>query len=59
MRKGHDQQLGAYLNIDSYSDDGLAWVKETFRDNFPRLQETKRRYDPMNLFRLNPNIPAE
>lgn len=59
MRKNHDQQLGAYLNIDSYSDDGLSWVKETFRDNFPRLQEIKKRYDPTNLFRLNPNIPVD
>lgn len=59
MRDSHDQQLGAYLNIDSYSDDGLSWVKETFRESFPRLQEIKKRYDPLNLFRLNPNIPVE
>lgn len=59
MRASHNQELGAYLNIDSYSDDGLSWVKETFRENFPRLQQVKRRYDPMNLFRLNPNIPVD
>jgi FAD/FMN-containing dehydrogenase len=57
MREKYAQHGGAYLNIDSYSDDGLAWVKETFRENFPRLQQVKGRYDPLNLFRLNPNIP--
>ncbi|MEJ8569278.1 FAD-binding oxidoreductase [Elongatibacter sediminis] len=57
MRDKYQQHGGAYLNIDSYSDDGLAWVKETFGDNFPRLQALKDQYDPMNLFRLNPNIP--
>jgi FAD/FMN-containing dehydrogenase len=57
MREKYAQHGGAYLNIDSYSDDGLAWVKETFRENFPRLQQLKGRYDPLNLFRLNPNIP--
>lgn len=59
MRDKYSQHGGAYLNIDSYSDDGLAWVKETFRENFPRLQEVKKRYDPLNLFQLNPNIPPE
>lgn len=57
MRKKHDQHMGAYLNIDSHRDDGLSWVQETFGNNFPRLQEIKRRYDPMNLFQLNFNIP--
>jgi FAD/FMN-containing dehydrogenase len=59
LRDKYAQKGGAYLNIDSYSDDGLAWVKETFHDNFPRLQQLKRRYDPMNLFQLNPNIPPD
>lgn len=59
LRDKYSQRGGAYMNIDSYSDDGLPWVKETFRENFPRLQEIKRQYDPMNLFRLNPNIPPE
>lgn len=59
MRSNHDQQMGAYLNIDSHVDDGLSWVKESFRGNFARLQEIKRRYDPTNLFQLNFNVPVD
>jgi len=59
MRLNHNQQIGAYLNIDSHMDDELPWVNGTFRDKFPRLQEIKRRYDPMNLFRLNFNVPVD
>lgn len=57
MRAKYSQHGGAYLNIDSYSDDGLDWVRETYGENFERLREVKAKYDPMNLFRLNPNIP--
>ncbi len=56
MREKHDQFDGTYLNIDSYNEDGHDWVKETYRDNYRRLREIKKKYDPENLFRLNPNI---
>lgn len=59
MRDKHSQFAGTYLNIDSYNEDGLDWVQETYRDNYARLQAIKRKYDPMNLFRLNPNIRPE
>jgi FAD/FMN-containing dehydrogenase len=57
LREKYSQHGGAYLNIDSYNEDGLSWVEETFRENYQRLQSIKKKYDPMNLFRLNPNIP--
>jgi FAD/FMN-containing dehydrogenase len=60
IRENHSQFAGTYLNIDSYNEDGLDWVQETYRDNYTRLQQIKKQYDPMNLFRLNGNIlPAD
>jgi hypothetical protein len=31
-------------------------VLESYRDNYHRLVQIKRKYDPTNLFRLNQNI---
>lgn len=59
MREKHSQFAGTYLNIDSYNEDGHDWVQETYRDNYRRLQQIKKKYDPMNLFRLNANILPE
>ncbi len=57
MRDKYKQHGGTYLNIDSYNEDGEKWVAETYRDNYERLRAIKKKYDPMNLFRLNANIP--
>jgi FAD/FMN-containing dehydrogenase len=57
MRERYDQYDGTYLNIDSYNEDGNSWVQESYRENYQRLQQIKKKYDPMNLFRLNANIP--
>jgi len=46
---------GQYVNL-AATDDRDARVHAAYGDNYPRLAELKKRYDPMNLFRLNANI---
>ena len=46
---------GAYVNFLMH-DEGAERVRATYRDNYERLVEIKRRYDPQNLFRVNQNI---
>lgn len=45
---------GYYTN--EVADDRPPMLDENYRGNIGRLRELKRRYDPMNLFRLNANI---
>ncbi|WP_019447232.1 FAD-binding oxidoreductase [Cupriavidus sp. BIS7] len=45
---------GGYINM--MMDEGNDNVKAAYRDNYPRLAEIKRKYDPANLFRVNQNI---
>ena len=45
---------GFYVN--DYFDHSQEQVNRTYRENFPRLLEIKKQYDPTNLFRLNANI---
>ncbi len=45
---------GAYVNF--MMDEGLDRIKATYRDNYDRLVEVKRKYDPENFFRINQNI---
>jgi FAD/FMN-containing dehydrogenase len=49
---------GGYVNM-LQDDEGADRVRASYRDNFPRLVEVKRRYDPANLFRVNANIPPD
>ena len=46
---------GAYVNMMMH-DEGPDRVRASYRDNYDRLVEIKRRYDPANLFRINQNI---
>jgi len=46
---------GQYVNL-AATDDRDARVHAAYGDNYPRLAELKKRYDPNNLFRLNANI---
>ncbi|HEY6974835.1 MAG TPA: FAD-binding protein [Chitinophagaceae bacterium] len=49
---------GAYINF--MMEEGEERIKATYGDNYQRLAEVKRKYDPNNLFRVNQNIkPAE
>jgi FAD/FMN-containing dehydrogenase len=45
---------GAYVNF--MMEEGQERVQASFRDNYARLADVKRRYDPTNLFRVNQNI---
>jgi len=46
---------GAYVNF-LMDDEGADRVKATYRDNYTRLVDAKRQYDPTNFFRVNQNI---
>ena len=46
---------GAYVNF--LMDEGQDRVRASYRGNFERLAEIKRRYDPDNAFHVNQNIP--
>jgi hypothetical protein len=45
---------GAYVNF--MMDEGVERIKATYRDNYDRLAQIKRKYDPSNFFRINQNI---
>jgi FAD/FMN-containing dehydrogenase len=45
---------GVYVN--ALGDEPSDRVRAAYGDNWPRLTELKRRYDPENVFRLNANI---
>jgi hypothetical protein len=45
---------GYYINTEPSADEKR--LRATYGDNYPRLVELKKKYDPMNLFRLNANI---
>ncbi len=45
---------GGYVNF--MADDDSGRVKTNFKDNYKRLAQIKKKYDPSNLFHLNQNI---
>ena len=45
---------GAYVNM--MMDEGEERVRASYRENYGRLAQVKRTYDPENLFRINQNI---
>jgi FAD/FMN-containing dehydrogenase len=45
---------GAYVNF--MMEEGQERVQASFRDNYKRLAEIKKKYDPSNFFRVNQNI---
>ena len=45
---------GFYVN--EADDDNAALVNKNYRENFARLLDVKKQYDPNNIFRLNANI---
>jgi FAD/FMN-containing dehydrogenase len=54
MREGDDE--AAYVNF--LGDEGNVRIRAAYPGpTWDRLREIKARYDPMNVFRLNQNIP--
>jgi hypothetical protein len=47
---------GVYLNFPGFLEEGERLMREGYGRNYDRLVEVKTKYDPTNLFRLNPNI---
>jgi len=45
---------GGYVNF--MMEEGQDRIQATYRDNYPRLQKIKARYDPENFFHVNQNI---
>ena len=45
---------GAYINF--MMEEGQERVKASYKHNFSRLVEIKKKYDPNNFFRVNQNI---
>jgi len=47
---------GGRIYLNYLSDQGEPGVRRAFGGNYPRLAALKKRYDPTNFFRYNPNI---
>ncbi|RAQ98029.1 FAD-binding oxidoreductase [Thermogemmatispora tikiterensis] len=48
-------ESGAYVNF-MMEGEGNERVRAAYRENYERLSQVKRHYDPANLFRINQNI---
>jgi hypothetical protein len=46
---------GAYVN--ALAEDDAGRVKDAYGSQYTRLAVLKKKYDPENVFRLNPNVP--
>ena len=46
---------GGYL-LNFLSEEGHDTIRAAFGENYQRLTELKRKYDPTNFFRINQNI---
>jgi FAD/FMN-containing dehydrogenase len=54
--KPHSDRGRIYLNFPGFGEEGDDLVRHAFGNNFDRLAQIKKKYDPENLFRFNQNI---
>ena len=54
--RAHSHQGRMYLNFPGHGEEGEKILEDTFGDNYARLREIKRKYDPDNCFRFNQNL---
>ena len=45
-----------YLDFPGFGEEGERLLHDAFGANYARLQAIKRKFDPNNLFRFNPNV---
>ena len=45
-----------YLNFAGFQEEGESMTRQGYGPHYGRLAELKRKYDPDNFFRLNPNV---
>ncbi|MGH2346079.1 MAG: BBE domain-containing protein, partial [Chloroflexota bacterium] len=55
----HFASNGVYLNFPGFGEEKEELVRAAYGANYARLQALKTIYDPMNLFRMNLNIPPD
>jgi FAD/FMN-containing dehydrogenase len=48
-----------YLNFAGQDADSIELTRNAFGQNYARLAQIKKRYDPTNMFRFNQNIQPE
>jgi len=56
LHRALDRFSGGRMYLNYITDQGEPGVRASFAGNYERLAALKRRYDPTNFFRLNPNI---
>ncbi len=54
--KRHSHKGRMYLNFPGMGEEGEKLLEDTFGENYSRLREIKRKYDPDNRFRFNQNL---
>ena len=54
--RAHSYHGRMYLNFPGQGEEGDKILEDTFGDNYSRLREIKRKYDPDNRFRFNQNL---